>query len=65
NKLSQSPNQDGVTDPANTTPTFTFDSGKKLYKYNWKTDKNMSGYWWRVGVMLDDGTIHTVIIGLK
>jgi hypothetical protein len=44
---------------------FTYDSASKSYSYNWKTDKKtMTGYYWKVGVIVD-GQTFTVIIGLK
>jgi hypothetical protein len=35
------------------------------WKYNWKTAKSQSGYHWRIGVLLDDGSTHYVYIALK
>jgi hypothetical protein len=59
-----------VNEPTVTTaPTpgnlFTYDASSKTYSYNWKTDKKtMTGYYWKVGVVID-GQTFTVIIGLK
>ena len=35
------------------------------YQYNWKTEKNMAGSYWRVGVSLDDGKTYYVNIALR
>jgi hypothetical protein len=35
------------------------------YQYSWKTDKLQAGYYWRVGVSLDDGQTYYVNIGLR
>ncbi len=35
------------------------------YKYNWSTKGLAAGYWWRVYVLLPDGTIRSVTIGLR
>jgi hypothetical protein len=59
-----------VNEPTVTTaPTpgnlFTWDPSSQTYSYNWKTDKKtMTGYYWRVGVLID-GQTFTVVIGLK
>lgn len=41
--------------------TFRYDTGQ--YIYNWKSGQ--SGYYWRVGVQLDDGQTYWVNLGLK
>jgi hypothetical protein len=35
------------------------------YHYNWNTLRSQAGYYWRIGVQLDDGTTHFVMIGLR
>ncbi|MGH2918575.1 MAG: PxKF domain-containing protein [Solirubrobacteraceae bacterium] len=35
------------------------------YQFNWGSPKNGAGYYWRIGVKLDDNTIQAVNIGLK
>jgi hypothetical protein len=44
---------------------FRWDSTSQQYIYNWNTAKSQGGYYWRIGVVLDDGSTHTVSIGLK
>jgi hypothetical protein len=41
---------------------FSYDGSQ--YQYNWKTPST-AGYWYSVGVKLDDGTTQYVTIGLK
>ncbi|WP_420183590.1 OmpL47-type beta-barrel domain-containing protein [Knoellia sp. CPCC 206435] len=49
------------------TPTVggTYALSGTQYQYNWKTEKSMSGYYWRVGVALDDGKTYYVNIALR
>jgi alpha-tubulin suppressor-like RCC1 family protein len=35
------------------------------YQYNWKTKGFAAGFYWRIGVMLDDGQTYYVSIGLR
>jgi hypothetical protein len=35
------------------------------WKYNWKTDRSQAGSYWRIGVRLDDGSVHQVTIALQ
>ncbi|MDQ1732183.1 MAG: large repetitive protein [Pseudonocardiales bacterium] len=35
------------------------------YSYNWNTSSNQAGFYWRVGVTLDDGQTYYVNIGLR
>lgn len=51
------------TDPADTFTTYT-GSGAH-WQHNWKTDKAQAGYYWRIGVRLDDGTTHYVSMALN
>jgi hypothetical protein len=49
------------------TPTAggTYRSDSQQYIYNWGTAKNQTGFWWRIGVTLDDGQTYYVTIGLR
>jgi hypothetical protein len=47
------------------TPGSTFQLSGSTYTYNWNTTKQMAGFYWRIGVLLDDGTIQTVNIALR
>jgi len=51
------------TDPASSDEVFKATGDQ--YHYNWKTPKTGAGYYWRIGVALDDGTTQTVNIGLR
>jgi hypothetical protein len=44
---------------------YRYDAGAQQYIYNWGTPKSASGYYWRVGVALDDGQTYYVNIGLR
>lgn len=39
--------------------------GTAQYIYNWGTDKSAAGFYWRIGVRLDDGSTYYVNIGLR
>ena len=45
--------------------TFSFDAKKGAYSFTWNTTTAMAGSWWQIGVRLDDGTTHTIVVGLK
>lgn len=49
------------------TPSFggVYALNGSQYQYNWKTEKSMAGFYWRVGVTLDDGKTYTVNIALR
>jgi hypothetical protein len=53
------------SDPATTGGTYRWDSTTQQYIYNWGTPKNGAGYFYRVGVTLDDGQTIFVNIGLR
>lgn len=38
---------------------------QELYQYNWNTKGYEPGYWYEVSAKLDDGTIKSIMIGLK
>ena len=43
----------------------TFVQAGSGWRYNWKTAKTQSGYFWRIGVQLDDGETYTVDVALR
>jgi hypothetical protein len=51
------------TDPVTTGGYYRWDG--QQYIYNWGTARNQAGYYWRMGVKLDDDQIYTVNIGLR
>lgn len=53
------------SDPASTGNMYRWDSANQQYIYNWKTSKSDAGYWYKVYVKLDDGTIKSVMVGLR
>ena len=61
--ISDIPNESNIDDPQESGETFK-KTGKQ-YLYNWKTEGYTPGYWYRVYVKLDDGTIYYVTVGLK
>lgn len=53
------------TEPATSGSSYRYDSTAQQYIYNWGTAKNGAGYYWRIGVTLDDGQTYYVNIALK
>ncbi len=51
------------SDPATTGTTYQWTGSQ--YHYNWASPKNGSGFFWRIGVKLDDGQIYYVNISLR
>jgi hypothetical protein len=51
------------TDPATNGTVYQWDGSK--YQYNWASPKNGNGYYWRIGVKLDDGQTYYVNISLR
>jgi hypothetical protein len=52
-------------DPSDSGTTYRWDATAQQYIYNWGTAKNAAGYYWRVGVTLDDGQTYFVNVGLR
>jgi hypothetical protein len=50
---------------ATTGTTYRTDSGDGQYIYNWSTQGLTPGYYYRIGVRLDDGSTYIVNIGLR
>jgi hypothetical protein len=42
---------------------FRLEGGQ--WQYNWASPKAGSGYYWRIGTMLDDGQTYYVNVGLR
>jgi hypothetical protein len=53
------------SDPATSGGTYRWDSTAQQYIYNWSTKGSTIGYYYRIGVILDDGQTYTVDIGLR
>jgi hypothetical protein len=52
------------SNPATSGNNYRWD-GTSQYIYNWSTKGFATGYYWRIGVTLDDGQTYNVIIGLR
>ena len=53
------------SDTATSGATYRWDSTAQQYIYNWSTKGTATGYYYRVGVTLDDGQTYYVNIGLR
>ncbi len=51
--------------PASGESGATYEWNGNHYAYNWKTSSSQAGFYWRVGVTLDDGQTYYVNIGLR
>ncbi len=49
--------------PSDSGSAYRFTDGH--WQYNWKTDKQQAGYYWRIGVTLDDGVTYFVTVALR
>jgi hypothetical protein len=50
-------------DPATVGGSYAYQGGK--WQFNWASPSGGAGYYWRIGVRLDDGTVRTVNIVLR
>jgi pimeloyl-ACP methyl ester carboxylesterase len=53
------------SDPATSGTTFRWDSMSRQYIYNWSTRGLTTGYWYRIYAKLEDGTIQSVVMGIR
>ena len=53
------------TDAAESGQLYRYDASAQQYLYNWGTAKTQAGYYWRIGVKLDDGQTYYVNAGLR
>ena len=61
--LSAAPNEPAAFDEA--TLGTEFKPTSEGWHYNWKTPKSAAGSWYTIGARLDDGTVRTVVVGLR
>lgn len=50
---------------ADTSSTFAWSTTDQQYHHNWKSPSTGAGFYWRIGVRLDDGTTRAVNIALR
>jgi hypothetical protein len=53
------------SDPASSGSTYRWDTTGQQYMYNWSTKGLAPGFWYKIYVQLNDGTIKAVTVGLK
>jgi hypothetical protein len=63
--LSSPVDESVYSEPGSSGTFFRFDATDQQYIYNWATPKTGIGYYWRIGVALDDGQRYYVNIGLR
>jgi hypothetical protein len=52
-------------DTAEAGQLYRYDATDRQYIYTWGTSKTQAGYYWRIGVKLDDGQTYSVNAGLR
>jgi hypothetical protein len=65
NATSSAVNEDVFSATSDSASTFRWDSSTQQYIYNWNTASAQAGYYWKIGVKLDDGQTQYVDIGLR
>jgi hypothetical protein len=59
------PDESVYSDPATSGSYYRWDATSQQYIFNWGTARNQANYYWRIGVMFDDGQVYYVNIGLR
>jgi uncharacterized protein YjbJ (UPF0337 family) len=57
--------ESAYSDQPSSSGSYRWDSTAQQYIYNWGTSGGQKGFYWRLGVQLDDGQTYTVNIGLR
>jgi hypothetical protein len=65
NLMTSSVNDDSFTTTGDSGSNFRWDSAAQQYIYNWNTSSTPAGYYWKIGVKLDDGQSYYTDIGLR
>jgi hypothetical protein len=63
--MSVSVDESSYSDPATSGIFFRWDNITQQYVYNWSTKGLATGYWYRIYAKLEDGTIQSVVVGLR
>ena len=58
-------NEDSFATTGDSGSTFRWDASGQQYIYNWNTASTQGGYYWKIGVKLDDGQTYYTEIGLR
>ena len=53
------------SEPATSGSSYVWNSTDRFHQYNWGSPKNGAGYYWLIGVKLDDGQVYRVYISLR
>jgi hypothetical protein len=53
------------SDPASAGSSFIWDTSGQFYQYNWGSPKAGGGYYYLIGLKLDDGQTYTVYVSLR
>ena len=53
------------TDLSSSGTMFKWDGAAQQYVYNWSTKGLATGYWYRISAKLGDGTVQSVVVGIR
>jgi hypothetical protein len=63
--MSATVGESSYADSGTSGTTFRWDSVAQQYIYNWSTKGLAAGYWYRISAKLDDGTVQSVVMGIR
>ncbi len=63
--MSAAVDESTYSDPGTSGTTFRYDPTAQQYVYNWSTKGLQAGYWYKLSAKLDDGTIRSVVVGIR
>jgi hypothetical protein len=58
-------NSRGTTLPGTGGSSYVYETATGNYLYVWPTTSAQAGYYWQITVTLDDGTTHTILLGVS
>jgi hypothetical protein len=63
--MNASVSETNITNSGTSGTTFKWDVTDQRYIYNWSTKGLAAGYWYKIFARFDDGTIQSVVVGIK
>ena len=63
--MSASIDESTYTDPATSGTIYKYDPTAQQYIFNWNTKGLAVGYWYKIFAKLEDGTVESVVVGIR